>query len=345
MRQKCNYLFNGLLFSGLACFSYLFLVLYSDFTPQHLEVLISFKSFILILAAFNLVGFGVLMIHNWQKRSFQFLVKRKERLIIDCILTAIILFLMNYLVWSVVKAIFEVPEPFTLKGPGLRMISLVWLVEMVITNLTLTINFYRQLVLLHERAEQIEENSIKARYMALQNQLNPHFLFNSLNTLISEIEYAPGNAVLFTQRLSDVYRYILQSQQQRLVTLESELSFIDSYIFLHKVRLGDCIRIENKVGSDNYDLKLPPLTLQLLVENVIKHNIINMDIPMSILIGYEPQGERIVVTNEIRIKPNVVSTGMGLKNLSARYRLICDRDIYIESNTNYFTVKVPILNE
>ena len=100
MRQKFNYLFIGLLFSGLAFFSYLFLLLYSDFTPQHLEVLISFKSFILILAAFNLVGFGVLMIHNWQKRSFQFLVKRKERLIIDCILTAIILFLMNYLVWA-----------------------------------------------------------------------------------------------------------------------------------------------------------------------------------------------------------------------------------------------------
>ena len=107
MRQKFNYLFIGLLFSGLAFFSYLFLLLYSDFTPQHLEVLISFKSFILILAAFNLVGFGVLMIHNWQKRSFQFLVKRKERLIIDCILTAIILFLMNYLVLSIVKAIFD----------------------------------------------------------------------------------------------------------------------------------------------------------------------------------------------------------------------------------------------
>lgn len=345
MRKKCNYLFNGLLFSGLACFSYLFLVLYSDFTPQHLEVLISFRSFILILAAFNLVGFGVLMIHNWQKRSFQFLVKRKERLIIDCILTAIILFLMNYLVWSVVKAIFEIPTPFTLKGPGLRMISLVWLVEMVITNLALTINFYRQLVLLHERTEQIEENSIKARYIALQNQLNPHFLFNSLNTLISEIEYAPRNAVLFAQRLSDVYRYILQSQQQRLVTLESELSFIDSYIFLHKVRLGDCIRIENRIEADNYDLKLPSLTLQLLVENVIKHNIINMDMPMNILIDYDSENGRILVTNKIRIKPNVVSTGMGLKNLSARYLLICNQDITIENNTNYFTVKIPVLNE
>ena len=345
MRQKLNYLFIGLLFSGLAFFSYLFLLLYSDFTPQHLEVLISFKSFILILAAFNLVGFGVLMIHNWQKRSFQFLVKRKERLIIDCILTAIILFLMNYLVLSIVKAIFEVPAPFTLKGSGLRMIALVWLVEMVITNLTLTINFYRQLVLLHERTEQVEENSIKAQYAALQNQLNPHFLFNSLNTLISEIEYAPKNAILFTQRLSDVYRYILQSQQQRLVTIESELSFIDSYIFLHKVRLGDCIRIENRIEADNYDLKLPSLTLQLLVENVIKHNIINMDMPMNILIDYDSENGRILVTNKIRIKPNVVSTGMGLKNLSARYLLICNQDITIENNTNYFTVKIPVLNE
>ena len=143
---------------------------------------------------------------------------------------------------------------------------------------------------------------IRDRYAALQNQLNPHFLFNSLNTLISEIEYAPKNAILFTQRLSDVYRYILQSQQQRLVTIESELSFIDSYIFLHKVRLGDCIRIENRIEADNYDLKLPSLTLQLLVENVIKHNIINMDMPMNILIDYDSENGRILVTNKMCIR-------------------------------------------
>lgn len=129
--------------------------------------------------------------------------------------------------------------------------------------------------------------------MQLCKTAEPHFLFNSLNTLISEIEYAPKNAILFTQRLSDVYRYILQSQQQRLVTIESELSFIDSYIFLHKVRLGDCIRIENRIEADNYDLKLPSLTLQLLVENVIKHNIINMDMPMNILIDYDSENGRI----------------------------------------------------
>lgn len=346
MRRKYNYLlFNSLLFSGLACFSYLFLVLYSDFTPKHLEILISFWSFIMVLGAFNIVGFGFLMIYNWQRRSFQFLIKQKERLIVDCVLTAIILFLVNYLVWSVGKAVLEIPEPFVLKSSGLRVICLVWLVEMVVTNLTLTVNFYRQMVILHERAEKFEESSIKAQYVALQNQLNPHFLFNSLNTLMSEIDYDPKNAILFTQRLSDVYRYILQSQQQRLVTLESELAFIDSYIFLHQVRLGDCIYIDNRIDPANNELKLPSLTLQLLVENVIKHNIINTESPMTILFDYDKSSGRLVVSNEIRIKPNVVTTGVGLKNLSLRYRLICDQDILIESDTNYFTVKTPLLDE
>lgn len=343
MRQKYNYLFNALLFSGLACFSYLFLAFYSDSTPEHLEVLISFWSFVLILGAFNIVGFGVLMIYKWQRRSFQFLIKRKERLIVDCILTAIILFFMNYLVLSVGKAVFEVPEPFILKGNGMRLIVTVWLVEMIITNLTLTINFYRQLVILHERAEKFEESSIQARYVALQNQLNPHFLFNSLNTLISEIEYDPKNAVLFTQRLSDVYRYILQSQEQRLVTLESELTFMDSYIFLHKVRLGNCIYVNNCVDPINNILKLPSLTLQLIIENVIKHNIINAEYPMTIRLEYDEASRRLSVTNELRLKESVTKTGVGLKNLSLRYQLICGQDVQIESDTKYFTVKIPLL--
>lgn len=108
------------------------------------------------------------------------------------------------------KSILDIPDPFSLRGAGLRVLFLVWLVEMVITNLMLTINFYRQMVLLYEHAEKLEESSIKMQYIALQNQLNPHFLFNSLNTLIFEIEYDSKTAVLFTQRLSDVHRYILK---------------------------------------------------------------------------------------------------------------------------------------
>ncbi|MEG1748103.1 MAG: histidine kinase, partial [Tannerellaceae bacterium] len=212
--------------------------------------------------------------------------------------------------------------------------------------LTMVNNFYRQMIALHQRAAQLEDNSIQAQYAALQSQLNPHFLFNSLNTLISEIEYNPHNAALFTRHLSDVYRYILQCQEQRLVTLRSELEFLNSYIFLHKVRLGDCIRVKNLLPESLLEAKLPPLTLQLLAENVIKHNTIRSGKPMTIVLSYDDDDdELLVMSNEISPKKGVAPSGTGLKNLAARYQLICDRTIHIEEDTQSFTVKIPLLNE
>lgn len=345
MRNRYNQLFNAFLFSGLACFSYLFLVLYSDLSSQHQKILISFWAFVAVVAVFNAVGFSLIFINGWQKRSVQFLIKRKQRVIMDCVFIAVVLFVLNYLLLSVAKLVLEISQPFTVRWAGTGALILVWLVEMVIVSLTITSNFYRQLVMLHEKTAKLEESSVKAQYIALQNQLNPHFLFNSLNTLISEIEYNPGNAVMFTQRLSEVYRYILQSQEQGLVTLSSELTFLDSYIFLHQVRLGDCIYIENKIDSFLYDKKIPSLTLQLLIENVIKHNIINTDNPMVVYLEYLEKENRLAVSNEIRIKNNVLKSGKGLKNLSARYQLICNQDIIVVNDKNCFTVKIPLLNE
>ena len=191
----------------------------------------------------------------------------------------------------------------------------------------------------------LEESSIKAQYTALQNQLNPHFLFNSLNTLISEIEYNPENAVVFTQKLSDVYRYILKSQEQGLVTLRNELEFLDSYIYLHQVRLGKCIQLENKIPPTLLNKKIPSLTLQLLIENVIKHNIINMENPMVIHLDYSDKDQTLSVRNKIKLKKDVAKSGMGLKNLSTRYLLIYNLHITIIDDSEYFTVKIPLLNE
>ena len=188
-----------------------------------------------------------------------------------------------------------------------------------------------------------EENNI-ARYTALQNQLNPHFLFNSLNTLISEIRYNPKNAELFTQHLSDVYRYTLQCQNQRLVTLQDELGFLDSYIFLHQVRLGDCIYVHNNVPDEWKEMKMPPLTLQLLVENVIKHNVIHSGKPMVIELCNVEEPPTLIICNPIRPKKCGVVSGMGLKNLSARYKLLCNQDIVIENESDKFTVKIPLLS-
>ena len=209
---------------------------------------------------------------------------------------------MNYATLTICKVLLELPFPFVLSSPGLRLIMIIWLVEIVIVSLSITSAFYRQLVILHEKTTKLEESSIKAQYTALQNQLNPHFLFNSLNTLISEIEYNPENAVVFTQKLSDVYRYILKSQEQGLVTLRDELEFLDSYIYLHQVRLGKCIQLENKMTPTLLNKKIPSLTLQLLIENVIKHNIINMENPMVIHLDYSDKDQTLSVRNKIKLK-------------------------------------------
>lgn len=188
-------------------------------------------------------------------------------------------------------------------------------------------------------------SSLKAQYQALQSQLNPHFLFNSLNALIAEIEYSPEKAIEFTRYLSDVYRYILQSQERQMVPLREELEFLHSFIFLHKVRLGECITVENRIKPSLLDSCIPPLTLQLLVENIIKHNIISLSKPMNILLDTEDSPLRLVVKNQIRSKQGIVPSGKGLMNLAKRYRLLCNQEIQITKDSTCFIVKVPLLDE
>ena len=232
-------LLNVLLFSGLGCFSYLLLALYSDL-PKRDDLDFSSLSFMIgVMLVFNAMGFCLILIDSWLKRGFLFFVERRRRVFLYYAGLGISLLLMNYLLFVGLKWMADVDRLFYIRWSGIRLLLLVWLVEMVIVGLTAANNFYRHTIVLYKRNIYLKESSVEAQYQALQSQLNPHFLFNSLNTLISEIGYNPENAILFTQNLSDVYRYILQCQQQRLVTLGSELEFLDSYVFLHRVRLGD----------------------------------------------------------------------------------------------------------
>ena len=196
---------------------------------------------------------------------------------------------------------------------------------------------------LQQKAAQLQKENNAARYTALQNQLNPHFLFNSLNTLIAEIEYNPSNAVRFTRNLSDVYRYVLQSQDKTLITLGEELEFIQSYLFLHEVRLGNCITCNITIPTEAMEYQLPPLTLQLLVENVIKHNSINSNKPMDITI--QIVDHFLVVSNPIHAKKSDTTSGVGLQNLSNRCKLMIGTDIIIYNENQIFTVKVPLIYE
>lgn len=344
MRHDRNWIVDVCLFSGLACFSFFSVVLFSDIEPRHQHTLIALLPLLTVVLAFNIIGFLAIWIKNRVRSFMRDPLRRKKELVLVGGTAAVGLFLINYLILSISKLLLMLPRPFTLRESGWIALSWIWLIEIVVVALVLMVSFYKQLAELREKAERLEESSIKARYSALQSQLNPHFLFNSLNTLVAEIEYNPRNAVLFTQNLSDAYRYILKSQQEGVVTWQEEQEFLDSYLFLHRVRLGDCIRLNRQYPDSLNHRKIPSLTLQLLIENVIKHNVIHVGKPMVIDLVYIPETDQVAVHNPVCRKPGVVSLGNGLRNLSERYLLISGRDIEIEQDEMNFTVKIPILD-
>ena len=143
--------------------------------------------------------------------------------------------LLNYGLLVAAKLMGRAENPFTFQIGGIRILLVVWLVELVILGLLLANRSIKNALRLQQKAAQLQKENNAARYTALQNQLNPHFLFNSLNTLIAEIEYNPSNAVRFTRNLSDVYRYVLQSQDKTLITLGEELE-------LSLIHIKMCIR-------------------------------------------------------------------------------------------------------
>lgn len=344
MRHDRNWIVDVCLFSGLACFSFFSVVLFSDIEPRHQHTLIALLPLLTVVLAFNIIGFLAIWIKNRVRSFMRDPLRRKKELVLVGGTAAVGLFLINYLILSISKVLLMLPRPFTLRESGWIALSWIWLIEIVVVALVLMVSFYKQLAELREKAERLEESSIKARYSALQSQLNPHFLFNSLNTLVAEIEYNPRNAVLFTQNLSDAYRYILKSQQEGVVTWQEEQEFLDSYLFLHRVRLGDCIRLNRQYPDSLNHRKIPSLTLQLLIENVIKHNVIHVGKPMVIDLVYIPETDQVAVHNPVCRKPGVASLGNGLRNLSERYLLISGRDIEIEQDEMNFTVKIPILD-
>ena len=210
-------------------------------------------------------------------------------------------------------------------------------------GITMTINFFKQWKQSLLQAEFYKQEKLKADYRVLQNQVNPHFLFNTLNVLIAEIKYEPDTAIAFTRKLSKVYRYVLQSKNHDLISVKEEIEFIESYIFLQKVRMGNALDSNINVSEGALQKSLPPLTLQILVENAIKHNIANEKNPLKISIESEGDGF-LIVTNHLHPKTNTHSTQTGLSNIKSRYEILNQGEFNVEQTQTAFIVRVPLIN-
>ncbi|MFN2262198.1 MAG: sensor histidine kinase [Psychroflexus sp.] len=201
--------------------------------------------------------------------------------------------------------------------------------------------FYKALKDIELSTQQNLTETAKAKHEALKNQLDPHFLFNSLNVLSALIEENQNRAVKFTNGLSKIYRYVLDQRQADLVEVSSEIEFAKTYIDLLKMRFEDSITCHIEV--DKQDLKIVPLSLQLLLENAIKHNKISELKPLHIKI-YNDNENYLVVENNLNLKTNIKqSTGIGLDNIKFRYEALSEQNIEINKTDKIFQVKLPLI--
>ena len=194
------------------------------------------------------------------------------------------------------------------------------------------------------KESQIVAKNQTAKFESLKNQLDPHFLFNSLNVLTSLISENPNQAEKFTTKLSKVYRYVLEQKDKDLIPLAEELKFAKSYMQLLKMRFEDGINFNIPDTVSNPELKIVPLSLQLLLENAVKHNVITSNSPLEINI-YEDKGY-LIIENNINLKQSLEkSTKVGLKNIDQRYSLISKEKIVVTNHNNIFKVKLPLLTQ
>jgi len=192
--------------------------------------------------------------------------------------------------------------------------------------------------------QKIIAGTANAKFESLKNQIDPHFLFNSLNVLSSLIEENPVNAQRFTTSLSKIYRYVLEQKDKELVSVEEELAFAKTYMNLLKMRFENSLFYELPSTILNPEAKVVPLSLQLLLENTVKHNVVSEQRPLNIRIFME--GDYLAIQNNYQKKEVLQDRqGVGLQNIINRYRIITNRKVLIEQTEQTFTVKIPVLTK
>ncbi|MFM1998762.1 MAG: hypothetical protein RL204_709 [Bacteroidota bacterium] len=233
----------------------------------------------------------------------------------------------------------ETVYKFTIEGPFWQKW---WFISLI-----LLVVFATVFIILRAREQQLQKSALlqrerlKGQFETLRNQINPHFLFNSFNTLISTIAKDKDQAIDYVEQLSDYFRIILEQREKEVITLKEELELADRYLFLQKQRFGDNLIVIRNIPDELMDSLIPPMTIQLLVENAIKHNIISRLKPLTIELNV---GDNyLIVSNTLQEKTQKEpSTGVGLNNIVHRYLILFKKDVQVVKNENRFEVLLPL---
>jgi len=280
---------------------------------------------------------GKLVAKNVDSRKYPFRSLRWN-LIIMFVYSTLAIIIINYIWWV---HVIGYPNDFLQTFEGMLIMLIEFVITIIISSILFSRTYFNAWRALAVNEERLKSESLAHQYKALQNQVNPHFLFNSLNTLSSLVYKDQDQAVKFIKQLSEVYRYVLEHKDAELVDFPTELTFVKNYVFLQKIRHRNSLNISYNI-SDKENALVVPMSLQMLIENCIKHNIVSEENPLIVEVSLN-QGY-VVVKNNLQPKSSIEDTGgIGLQNLKSRYELLSEKPIIVEETKTEFIVSVPVL--
>lgn len=284
------------------------------------------------------LGCNTIVVFLWKKFPWEFYPVK--HLLIEIVLILLYTNVFAYTTYSILVSIGFINH----KSEVVDLYTDVFVTNLItffITSIHEAIFFYRQWKFNFSKSLQLEKEQLQAKFESLKNQIQPHFLFNSLNAL-SSLVYDNVVARNYIQNLSEFLRYILVNREHELVTFEHELDFTKKYIEIQQARYGTNIHIEFRINSEVLSFVLPPLVLQTLVENCIKHNIISTEKPLYIQI--ESIQNILSVRNNLQKRVQANSTGQGLQNIIQRYAFVSQHKVCITESITDFIVEVPLIS-
>jgi two-component system, LytTR family, sensor kinase len=289
---------------------------------------------------------GYLLLNDFLDRRFPKWQMSAGRYLLGLVLFMVFSLAIFCLIGILPHFLFEpgTVGPLT-EATGLRLnIILLVLVATIYYSILTSFHVFRNIHQASLQAEKLQKEIAQTQFESLKNQVNPHFLFNSLNVLTSLITLDPLLAEKFTEQLSKAYRYVLEHKGDDMVALKTEMEFIHSYIFLIDIRFKDKLKINLQIPPEKLTWLLPPLTLQLLIENAIKHNVVSKKSPLEIDI-FVDQDDYLCVSNNLQIRDDkMASSRVGLRNISNRYGYITDKPTFFGLVEDKYLAKIPLLN-
>lgn len=308
------------------------------------ELVLSFLFCFFLYESIRFVGLKLNKVIPWTKSP-------SKRILIESTSTFFIVLLLNFII--TVSCLFFSDDPLSLVGLNMSIEEtkglIQWMVSsFIIAFIIMGVNIANQLIVDWKnealRASKLNQIATEAELQALKSQIDPHFVFNNLSVLSELILEDQQLGYEYTENFSKIYRYMLVNSKKDLISVQDELRFLESYMFLIKHRIGDGVNFEIKVDSQIDHLYMPPLTLQLLVENALKHNKTLRSAPLIINIYNNDKQELIIENSLYPIEKTLASSGIGIENIVKRYRLLSPKSPEIIKTETTFCVIIPLIS-